>query len=93
MAGEEYIDSIVTPRWNPKFRKRKKHDGMAIDGELAEQLDALRPLVDSGLFCTARCRKWIPWKKIAITYELRNGDVMRLWWCECDNLLQEEKIQ
>lgn len=89
---EENLDSIVKPRFNPKFRKRRKHDGMAIDGILGDQLEAFRPQVDSGLFCPKQCRKWQRWKDIDFTYELRDGTLYRLSWCLCGNLLKEEQL-
>jgi hypothetical protein len=81
----------MQPRWNPKWRKRKKHDGMAIDGLLADQLDAFRPQADNGLFCKAECRQWIRWKDINFSYEQRDGNLYRLQWCSrCGSLLKED---
>jgi hypothetical protein len=92
MTTEESIDTVQRPGWNPKWRKRKKHEGMAIEGLLGDQLEAFRPQADNGVFCKPQCRRWIKWKDIGFTYEVRDANtIYRLTWCnKCNNLLKEE---
>lgn len=90
-------------RWNPKWRKRKKHTAEGIDAQTQAALDNLRPQKDMGLFCK-QCHRWIHWKDIHFEYVAKpdpkrayipgqdHGFFTRLSWCSCGSLLKEEAI-
>lgn len=76
-----------------KMRRRKKaSDGKAFDAGLGDQLDAMQPLKDSGLFCMD-CRKWWKWKDFSIEFEqLELGKFLRRWVCKCGTMIKEETL-
>ena len=48
---------------------------------------------DYGLICRDHCHKRIKWKDLDITYEMRTGDLFRVWWCSyCETMLKEDNM-
>lgn len=46
---------------------------------------------DTGLYCKD-CGKFIRYRDLDITYEMRT-DIMRLWWCGyCDTMVREDNM-
>lgn len=77
----------------PKMRRRKRAtDGQAFNNGLGDQLDALQPLKDSGLFCK-ECRRWQRWKDLTVDYGLGFGGFVRMWFCnKCGHMVKEETL-
>lgn len=77
-----------TAAWNPKYRKRKKFVGAAVDESMMDKAGALRPQLDSGYFCKAE-RKWVKFKDCEYSYPDAS---MREVWCRCGSLIRTEMI-
>lgn len=44
------------------------------------------------MICSKNCHRRVNYKDLDITYEMRSGDVMRIWWCVCGNMLKEDNM-
>jgi hypothetical protein len=74
------------------YRKRRKKSGGGLSEELKDQLDALQPLKDAGLFCK-NCRKWYKWKDFHTSYDTHKLGFIRLWFCNrCGECCKEELL-
>lgn len=79
-------------KYQGKMRRRKrKSDGQAFNDGLGDQLDALQPLKDSGLFCK-NCSKWWKWKDYDISWDFGKTTI-RSWVCKkCGQVVKEEVV-
>jgi hypothetical protein len=81
--------------WNPKWRRRRKSEGDAINQALAPidgVADLERAKRERNVFCR-ECRRFVPWGQAVATYEMRGSDLWRMWWHkDCDTMLTENNI-
>jgi hypothetical protein len=81
--------------WNPKWRRRRKSEGDAINQALAPidgVADLERAKRERNVFCR-ECRRFVPWGQAVATYEMRGSDLWRMWWHkDCDTMLTENTI-
>lgn len=76
------------------FRRKRYKEGTAFNEGLGDQLDALRPLRDAGLFCV-NCRRWQRWKDLSTDYkmDLKAQAFVRRWICnKCGTTIREEFV-
>jgi len=75
----------------PLWRRVRSHEGKSWTIEPTSQETR-----DSGLLCSSTtfqsCHRRILYRKLEIQYEMQGTDVIRLWICECGNVLRTDNM-
>jgi hypothetical protein len=85
-ANADGESSTFSPRMKP-FRRKRVSQGE----HWTPDRTSFETGPDKGLYCR-ECRRQKKWKDLSTTYEKQGTDLMRIWWCECDNMLRMDNM-
>lgn len=85
-ADDEFLTSSKLTSF---YRRKRTRSGSDLDNLFSDQTQL--PTKDRGLLCR-NCRKWIPWSRLTIEYERQQEDIVRLWVCDCGDVLREDNL-